>query len=66
MKTQQFKLDQETMDALDEIEYIMEVAHKERRRGNEFGYEVLSSKAVVELTELGISRRVARDLGWDL
>lgn len=66
MKTKQFKLDQETMDQLDNIEYIMEIANAERRHGKEYGYGELSSKAVVALTELGISRRVARDLGWDL
>lgn len=62
----EFKLDQETMDQLDNVEYIMQKAYAERRRGNEYGYEVLSSKAVVILTELGISRWIARDLGWDL
>lgn len=66
METKQFKLDQETMDQLDEIEYTMQVAYAERRRGNEYGYGELSSKAIVELNELGISRRIARDLGWDL
>ncbi len=66
MKTKQFTLDQQTLDQLDNVEYIMNQAYAERRRGNEYGYEVLSSKAVVVLTELGVSRRIARDLGWDL
>lgn len=66
MKTKQFTLDQQTLDQLDNVEYIMNQAYAERHRGNEYGYEVLSSKAVVVLTELGVSRRIARDLGWDL
>lgn len=56
----------ELMDKLDNLEYVQEVADRERRDGNEFGWEVLNDQVNKGLEDLRISRAVARDFGWDL
>ena len=63
----EFKLDQKTVDMLDELEYIKGVVDKDIKEGNFYGSEIMMDENInAVLRGLGINRRIARDLGWDL
>ena len=61
-----FKLDQRTTDVLDQLEYMQAIADQDCENSNEYGWEALSEQVTKGLQALGIDRKVARDLGWDL
>ena len=56
----------ETMDRLDQLEYVQGLAYQDKEKGNYGGYENLTILVNQGLQALGLDRRVARDLGWDL
>ena len=60
-----FKLDQQTTDVLDQLEYLQAIADQDSENHNEYGWEALSEQVSKGLQALGIDRKVARDLGWD-
>ena len=62
----EFKLTKETTDVLDQLEYLQSVADMDSENHNDYGWEALSEQVSKGLQALGINRKVARDLGWDL
>ena len=61
-----FELTQKNMDVLDQLEYLQAIADQDSENHNEYGWEALSEQVTKGLQALGIDRRIARDLGWDL
>ena len=60
-----FKLTQENMDRLSILESLQSIADHDRKDGNEYGFELINQRITNSLQALGLSRRVARDMGWD-
>ena len=56
----------ELMDKLDELEYLQTIANDDIKNGNYYGGEKINFQIATILDGLGLNRRVARDLGWDL
>ena len=54
------------MDRLDQLEYVQGLAYQAKQEGNYYGFENMQEAVNQGLQALGLSRRVARDLGWDL
>ena len=60
-----FELTQENMDRLSILESLQTIADRDRKDGNEYGFESINQRITNSLQALGLSRRVARDMGWD-
>ena len=60
-----FELTQENMDRLSILESLQSIADRDRKDGNEYGFELINQRINNSLQSLGLSRRVARDMGWD-
>ena len=56
----------ELIDRLDQLEYVQGLAYQAKSEGNYYGFENMQEAVNQGLQALGLDRRVARDLGWDL
>ena len=59
-------MEKETMDRLDQLEYVFKLAYQAKSEGNYYGYENMIDAVNHGLQALGLNHRIARDLGWDL
>ena len=59
-------MEKQVMDRLDQLEYVQGLAYQAKQEGNYYGFENMQEAVNQGLQALGLDRRVARDLGWDL